>query len=226
MGTELFDIILLGLWAGFIAFRLYSVLGRRTGHERTREEQLRLPDGAEPNPKPAAAKDNVVTLPERPAQAGAGSTGATPLARALMDIKLADRTFDNERFLSGARAAYEMIVTSFARGERDVLRPLLSEDVFETFERAIKSREARNVRVDFTFLKLKSSRISGAEMKGRTAEVTVTFESEVMMAGYDPSGALVEGDAKTPHSVTDIWTFARDTGSRDPNWALVATASG
>jgi len=226
MGTELFDIILLGLLAGFIAFRLYSVLGRRTGHERTREEQLRLPDGAEPNPKPAAAKDNVVTLPERPAQAGAGSTGATPLARALMDIKLADRAFDNERFLSGARAAYEMIVTSFARGERDVLRPLLSEDVFETFERAIKSREARNVRVDFTFLKLKSSRISGAEMKGRTAEVTVTFESEVMMAGYDPSGALVEGDAKTPHSVTDIWTFARDTGSRDPNWALVATASG
>jgi len=226
MGTELFDIILLGLLAGFIAFRLYSVLGRRTGHERTREEQLRLPDGAEPNPKPAAAKDNVVTLPERPAQAGAGSTGATPLARALTDIKLADRAFDNERFLSGARAAYEMIVTSFARGERDVLRPLLSEDVFETFERAIKSREARNVRVDFTFLKLKSSRISGAEMKGRTAEVTVTFESEVMMAGYDPSGALVEGDAKTPHSVTDIWTFARDTGSRDPNWALVATASG
>jgi predicted lipid-binding transport protein (Tim44 family) len=143
-----------------------------------------------------------------------------------MDIKLADRNFDTERFVSGARSAYEMIVTAFARGERDVLRPLLSEDVFDTFERAIKSREARNIRVDFTFLKLKGSRISGAEMKGRTAEVMVTFESEVMMAGYDPSGALVEGDAKTPHSVTDIWTFARDTGSRDPNWALVATASG
>jgi len=226
MGTELFDIILLGLLAGFIAFRLYSVLGRRTGHERTRDEQLRMPDGAETNPKPAASKDNVVTLPERPAQSGTSSAGASPLARALMDIKLADRNFDTERFLSGARAAYEMIVTAFARGERDTLRPLLSDDVFETFERAIKSREARNVRVDFTFLKLKGARVSGAEMKGRTAEVTVTFESEVMMAGYDPSGTLVEGDAKTPHVVTDIWTFARDTGSRDPNWALVATASG
>jgi len=226
MGSELFDIILLGLLAGFIAFRLYSVLGRRTGHERTREEQLRMPDGAETNPKPAPSKDNVVALPERPAQSGTSSSGVTPLARALMDIKLADRSFDGERFLSGARAAYETIVTSFARGERDTLHPLLSEDVFETFDRAIKSREARNVRVDFTFLKLKGSRISGADMKGRTAEVTVTFESEVMMAGYDPSGALVEGDATTPHNVTDIWTFARDTGSRDPNWALVATASG
>jgi predicted lipid-binding transport protein (Tim44 family) len=226
MGTELFDIILLGLLAGFIAFRLYSVLGRRTGHERAREDQLRMPDGAETNPKPAPSKDNVVALPERPAQAGTGSSGLTPLARALLDIKLVDRNFDTERFVSGARQAYEMIVTAFARGERDVLRPLLSEDVFDTFERAIKSRETRNIRVGFTFLKLKGSRISGAEMKGRTAEVTVTFESEVMMAGYDPSGTLVEGDAKTPHSVTDIWTFARDTGSRDPNWALVATASG
>jgi predicted lipid-binding transport protein (Tim44 family) len=226
MGTELFDIILLGLLAGFIAFRLYSVLGRRTGHERARDDQLRMPDGAETNPKPAPSKDNVVTLPERPAQAGTSSSGLTPLARSLMDIKLADRSFDTERFVSGARSAYEMIVTAFARGERDVLRPLLSDDVFDTFERAIKSREARNVRVDFTFLKLKGARVTGAEMKGRTAEVTVTFESEVMMAGYDPSGALVEGDAKTPHNVTDIWTFARDTGSRDPNWALVATASG
>jgi len=226
MGTELFDIILLGLLAGFIAFRLYSVLGRRTGHERTRDDQLRMPDGAETNPKPAASKDNVVTLPERAAQAGTSTSGANPLARALMDIKLADRNFDTERFLSGARQAYEMIVTAFARGERDVLKPLLSDDVFDTFERAIKSREARNVRVDFTFLKLKSARVSSAEMKGRTAEVSVTFESEVMMAGYDPSGTLVEGDAKTPHTVTDIWTFARDTDSRDPNWALVATASG
>jgi predicted lipid-binding transport protein (Tim44 family) len=225
-GTGFFDIILLGLLAGFIAFRLYSVLGRRTGHERTREEQLRMPDGAETNPKPAASKDNVVTLPDRPTASGASMAGASPLARALIDIKLADRNFDTERFLSGARAAYEVIVTSFARGERDALRPLLSDDVFETFERAIKSREARQVRVDFTFLKLKSGRVSGAELKGNTAEVTVTFESEVMMAGYDPSGTLVEGDAKAPHNVIDIWTFARDTSSRDPNWTLVATASG
>jgi predicted lipid-binding transport protein (Tim44 family) len=225
-GSEFFNIILLGLLAGFIAFRLYSVLGRRTGHERSRDEQLRMPDGAETNPKPAASKDNVVTLPERPAPVGTSAAASNPLTRALMDIKLVDRTFDSDRFLSGARSAYEMIVTAFARGEREVLRPLLSDDVFDTFNKAIKSREAKKERVDFTFLKLKSARISGAELKGRMADITVTFESEVMMAGYDPSGALIEGDAKTPHSVTDIWTFARDTSASDPNWLLVATASG
>jgi len=224
MEGEFLNIVLLGLLAGFIAFKLYSVLGRRTGHERSHEDQLRMPDGAQTNPKPAATKDNVVTLPER--QPVATGTGGNPLTRALMDIKLVDRAFDTDRFLTGARAAYEMIVTAFARGERDVLRPLLSDDVFETFEKANKSREARRERVDFTFLKLTSARLTGAELKGRMADVTVTFESEVMMAGYDPSGALIEGDAKTPHSVTDIWTFARDTATNDPNWSLVATASG
>src|SRR5256885_6559854 len=172
-GFQFFDVILLALLAGFIAFRLYSVLGRRTGHERSPDDQLRLPDGARPNPKAPAAKDNVVSLPERAAQAG--PTNATPLSRALLDIKLHDRNFDTEHFLSGARAAYEMIVTAFARGERDVLRPLLSNDVYETFDQAIKGREAKKERVEFTFLSLKSARITAAELKGSVAEITVAF---------------------------------------------------
>jgi len=214
------------LVTGFIAFRLYAVLGRRTGHERSHEDQLRLPDGASPNPtpKPAAVKDNVVTLPERTAQpVGIGNAGVQP--RALLDIKLADRSFDTERFLTGARAAYEMIVTAFARGEREALRPLLSDEVFETFDREIRAREAKKERVDFTFLSLKSARITDAEVKGQTADITVTFQSEVMLAGYDPSGTLIEGDAKAPHQVIEVWTFARDIRSSDPNWTLVSTAS-
>src|SRR4051812_22035434 len=186
---QFLDIILLALVTGFIPFRLYTVLGRRTGHERSAEDQLRLPDGASPNPtpKPAAVKDNVVSLPERAAQPGTGLGNAGVQARALLDIKLADRTFDTERFLAGSRAAYEMIVTSFARGERETLRPLLSDEVFETFDREIRAREAKKERVDFTFLSLKSARITDAELKGQTAEITVMFQSEVMLAGYDPS---------------------------------------
>ena len=220
---QFLEVILLALLAGFIAFRLYSVLGRRTGHERTREDSLGLPDRARPKPAPSAP-ETVVKLPDRgtpPATANAG-----PLQRALLDIKLADRTFDADKFLAGARAAHEMIVTAFAHGDRNTLRPLLSDDVLGAFDQAIKAREAKKERVDFTFLSLKSARITGAELKGRTAEVTVTFDSEVMLAGYDPSGALIEGDAKTPHSVTDVWTFARDANAGDPNWTLIATESG
>jgi len=220
---QVFSILLFGLLAGFMVFKVYSVLGRRTGRERSPEEQLRLPDGARSNPKAPPPKDNVVTLPERGGAAAASAAG--PLARAFLDIKVLDRNFDTERFLSGARSAYEMIVTAFARGERDTLRPLLSEDVFSAFDQEIKSREAKKERVEFTFLALKSARITGAELKGRSAEITVTFESEVMLAGYDPAGALIEGDAKTPHKVAEVWTFARETNATDPNWMLVATAS-
>src|SRR5258706_9870123 len=220
---QVFSILLFGLLAGFMVFKVYSVLGRRTGRERSPEEQLRLPDGARSNPKAPPPKDNVVTLPERGGAAAASAAG--PLARALLDIKVLDRNFDTERFLSGARAADEMIVTAFARVERDVLRPLLSDDVFEAFDGAIKAREAKKERVEFTFLSLKSARVTGAEMKGSTAEVTVTFDSEIMLAGYDPSGALIEGDPKTPHGVTEVWTFARETRSSDPNWGLISTAS-
>ena len=222
---QFFDVILLALLTGFIAFRLYSVLGRRTGHERLPDDQLHLPDGARPNPKAPPVKDNVVSLPERTAQAGVGAANTTPLTRGLLDIKLSDRSFDSDRFLGGARAAYEMIVTAFAHGERETLHPLLSDDVFETFDREIRAREAMKERVDFTFLSLKSARITAAELKGQMAEITVTFESEIMLAGYDPSGALIEGDAKTPHQVNEVWTFARDTRAGDPNWTLISTAS-
>jgi predicted lipid-binding transport protein (Tim44 family) len=221
MPTQFIDILLLAMVAGFVAFRLYTVLGRRTGHERSPEDaQVRVPDPV--RAKKPAAKDNVVTLPERGSSSAAA---ASPLARGMMDIKLADRGFDEEKFLQGARAAHEMIVTAYAKGDRETLRPLVNDDVFGAFEGGIRGREQRKERVDFEFVRLKSSRISGAEMKGRMAEVTVALESEIILAAYDQTGHLIEGEPKTPHTVTDVWTFARDTKSRDPNWSLVATGS-
>jgi len=139
-----------------------------------------------------------------------------------MDVKLADRSFDEKRFMEGARAAYEMIVTAFARGDRDTLRGLVSDDVFATFDKAISGRE----RGDFTFVGLKSARITGAELKDKATEITVSFESKIVMAAYDSTGTLIEDDAQTPNAVTDIWTFARRTNARDPNWTLVGTATG
>jgi predicted lipid-binding transport protein (Tim44 family) len=221
MPTQFFDIILLAMIAGFIAFRLYTVLGRRTGHERSPDEQVRVPEPS--RAKKPVAKDNVVTLPERASSGTAAAAG--PAARGMMDIKLADRTFDDQRFLEGARAAHEMIVTAYAKGDRETLRPLVNDDVYGAFEGGIQGREQRKERVDFEFVRLKSARVTGAELKGRTAEVTVAFESEIILAAYDQSGRLIEGEPGTPHTVTDIWTFARDTKARDPNWTLVATGS-
>lgn len=218
-GFQFLEILILAAVAGFLAFKLYSVLGKRTGSERSPEDRLGL------SQRRAETAPQVMTKEPTPAPSVVESP-SNPIAAALVDIKLADRTFDADRFLSGARAAYETIVTAFAQGDRPALRRLLSEDVFNTFDVAIRAREAKKERVEFSFQTLKSARITGAELKHQTAEVTVTFESQFMLAGYDSEGKLIEGDAKAPHVVTDIWTFARETVAVDPNWTLVATASG
>lgn len=217
-GFQFFDVILLAMIAGFIGFRLYTVLGRRTGNERSPDERLR-DSVTQPDTRAQAP------APETRPQILGGVSPAGPVARALMDMKLSDRHFDTDKFLNGARAAYEMIVTAYARGERDTLKLLVSDDVYQAFESGIRAREDKKERVEFTFEGLKSARVTGASLKERLAEITITFESDVTMVGYDPAGAVVEG-SKTPNSVNDVWTFSRELGSRDPNWTLVSTAAG
>ncbi|MGQ0740741.1 MAG: Tim44/TimA family putative adaptor protein [Alphaproteobacteria bacterium] len=212
------DILFLAMIAGFVLFRLYNVLGRRTGHERRTDDLSRVPDRAPPKEAESMRAAARVSGAEQPASG--------PVARALLEIKLVDRSFDAAVFLAGARGAYEIVVTAFAQGDSAALRPLLSDDVFATFEPAIRAREEKKHRVEFKFSGIHGARITGAALTGRIAEVTVTFDSEFVMATYDEGGALVDGSPGIPHTVTDIWTFARDTRSKDPNWTLIATASG
>ncbi len=235
-GFPYLDLVILAMVAGFILFKLYTVLGRRTGTERTPEERMqdRIALSRMPRPKPSpsdmSVKDNVIPLPEStravPPDANVDTALSAPVARAILDIKLADRRFDTANFLTGARAAYEMIVTAFAKSDRDTLHSLVSDEVFGTFDTVLKTRESKNEKVDFTFVGLKSARITNAEMQGRTADVTVTFDAEFILAGYDAEGTLIEGDPKVPHRVTEVWTFARETNSGNPNWTLVGTAGG
>jgi len=208
------DIILFAMIAAFIGSRLYSVLGRRTGNERSPDEQVRVPE----TPAKARAEDNTVKLPER-------ANDNDPIARALMDIKLADRSFVQAQFIEGARAAYEMIVTAFAEGDRETLRPLLSDAVYAAFDEAISQREKRNQTMEFNFLGLEEAKITAAELKENIAEITVAVKSEVIEALRDQSGELADGESIAANRVNDVWTFARDVKARGPSWALVATSS-
>jgi predicted lipid-binding transport protein (Tim44 family) len=146
------------------------------------------------------------------------------VAAALTEIALADRSFTAEHFLEGARRAYEMIVTAFARGERETLRPLLSNDVYAAFEQVIADREAHKYRVEFTLVGFREVKIAGSDLKKSVAEITVSFTAQFNSATFDADGALVEGDPKLLRDVVDIWTFERNVREADPNWKLVATS--
>jgi predicted lipid-binding transport protein (Tim44 family) len=219
--SQLLVIVALAMVAGIILFRLYSVLGRRTGNEREPQERFRRLGGATNE-----TGENVVTMPGR-LRTDAGS--AKPLdevEQALMDIKLADRNFETDHFIAGAKKAHELIVTAFAKGDHDALRPLLNDEVFEAFDHVLKEREARKESVKYTVVGYKDVKVVHASLKGRIAEITVSFAVQFISSTMNAAGAVIEGDPAAVRDVTDIWTFSRDLKGSDPNWTLVATSGG
>ena len=232
---DIYTIIFLAL-AVFIFLRLRSVLGQRTGRERppydpysarepvrpaAGEKVVALPRQAEPIAAPKPAEP---VQPADPALRWKGiAEPGSPAAAGLDAIVAADPGFDAKHFVTGARSAYEMIVVAFAEGDRRSLKNLLSRDVYDGFDAAIGEREKRGETVETRFVSIDAADIIAAELKARTAQLTVRFQSKLITATRDGNGNVIDGSADRVTDITDVWTFARDVSSRDPNWKLVAT---
>jgi predicted lipid-binding transport protein (Tim44 family) len=238
--SEAFDIytLLFLVLAVVIFIRLRNVLGRRTGNERPPYDPYTRPDA-----KRAGAPDAnepVVALPRgRPARVPVEASGPStediearlgrhapkdsPLGQSLTGLIRADPAFDPGQFLDGAKGAYEMIVMAFAEGNEAELKQLLGTEVYDGFQRAIRERQSRGEKMESSLVGIDKADIIEAEVKNRTAYVTVKFVSELVSVTRDADGEVIEGDPKKVREVTDIWTFARDIASRNPNWKLVAT---
>jgi len=154
-----------------------------------------------------------------------GEDGSVPLKSALTQIKLADPSFDHEGFLEGAKGAFEMVVTAFAQGDSDTLRPLLADDVYDNFTNAIKDRDRRKETLETTLVGINEAEIIEAALRQKTAFVTIKFVTEQVNMLRDKDGEPLDEEASHVTKITDIWTFARNTRSRDPNWTLVETRS-
>jgi len=232
--VDIYTIIFLAL-AVFIFLRLRNVLGQRTGSERPPF------DRAARNAVQGAPDSNIVSMPGKVMdQAPLAPTAevappsdrwkglAEPdsaLAQGLDAIAAQDSSFDPRHFLSGARSAYEMIVLAFANGDRRALRDLLSSEVYESFEAVIKDRERHEQKTETRFVSIDKAELVAAEQRDRTAQLTVRFVSQMISVTRDKAGTIVDGNPDRVADITDVWTFARDTTSRDPNWKLVGTGS-
>jgi len=226
--------------AVFVAWKLRSVLGQKTGHEQPptdpfarRDNTSVRPDQAQPND---AKRDNVIRLPGAandpvaPVQPAADrwkdiAPPDSPIIAGIEDVIRQEPSFDPRAFIGGAKAAYETIVTAFARGDRKTLKGLLAKEVYEGFEQAITDREKRGEKAESTFVSIDKADIAAVEVKGKTGQVTIAFVSQLISVTRDAQGAVVDGSAEAVSEVNDIWTFSRQLGSRDPNWLLVATES-
>jgi predicted lipid-binding transport protein (Tim44 family) len=211
----MFYVILFAMVAGFLALRLYSVLGKRTGHEQA------MPKPAEERVGVVAPARTIDVTPEvREVGPRAIEAGAESGLRAVVS---ADSSFDVPRFLEGAKSAYRMILEAFWKGDAETLGWLVEDDVRHAFEEAIAARTAAGHVLDNRLVAIERALISEASVEGRVARITVRFDADIAAVTRDGEGNVVAGSLTDAVETHDVWTFARNLRSDDPNWKLVET---
>jgi predicted lipid-binding transport protein (Tim44 family) len=214
-------IVILAMIFALVALRLFAVLGRRTGHE-----QRQLPTPADDRSIPA--RPGAPAQGDTRADAGrdADSVVALPAQSGLRALIAADRSFDVTQFLGGARGAYGMILEAYWAGDRETLRRFCNADVLAAFESAIDAREAAGEKLENRLVCIENANVSDARIEDGRAYVTVRFESDISAITKDKDGNVIGGSLVDAVQTVELWTFARDVRSRDPNWLLVETDEG
>lgn len=213
------EIVLLAMVAAFLGLRLYSVLGKRTGHE---QEPVARPAIDERQPasvrQPVGQRETLASAPvvDSPLADSAAQSG-------LRSIANADRTFDPALFLEGAKSAYGMILEAFWKGDKEQLRFLCDDDVYESFVEAIDARNANGETLENRLVRIDEARIVDASYDHPLARIAVRFDADIAALTRDANGAIIGGSLTDAVETHDIWTFFRDVKSGDRNWKLDET---
>ena len=195
------DILILAIIAGIVLLRLRSVLGRRTGHEKTDKTSYNYET-------PQTSQEEKVI----------------PIEPKTSSSKREDGWFDNDDFLRGAANAYETIVTNFENGNKDALKSLLSDDVLNSFSSVIDERNSKNETVEFNFIGIEKSEIVHKDLKKNPMEVTVRFISEMITCIKNSKDEVISGSLNQVQKITDVWTFEKLKDKKSSNWLLTATS--
>ncbi|MCP3735286.1 Tim44/TimA family putative adaptor protein [Sphingomonas sp. RP10(2022)] len=213
----MFYVVLLAMVAAFLALRLYSVLGKRTGHE-----QQPLPRAAEDRPTTTAAVPR--TIDATPEAREPISRNIEPRAEAgLRAIIAAEQGFDVNQFLGGAQAAYRMTLEAFWQDDEAALADLAEPDVAHAFGEAIAARREAGETLDNRLISIERAVVADAALEGREARITVRFDADIAAVTRDAEGQVIAGSLTDAVETHDVWTFARTLKSRDPNWKLADT---
>lgn len=207
----MFYAILLMMVAAFLALRLYTVLGKRTGHEQPLEERV----GAKPLPRTIDVTPEVREVAPRVIESGAES--------GMRGIVAAEPGFDIAQFVEGAQGAYRMILEAFWRGDREALRDLVTPDVLASFDEAIAARDEAGQTLDNRLVSVERATVVDAALNGRDARIRVKFDADIAAVTRDREGQVIAGSTDDAVETHDIWTFERTLKSSDPNWKLADT---
>jgi predicted lipid-binding transport protein (Tim44 family) len=215
-------IVVLAMIFALLALRLFSVLGRRTGHEQQRQLPTPVDDRQVAQRAPAGVQGDARATGQRLAD----TSVAVPAQAGLRALIAADRSFDVGQFLEGARSAYGMILEAFWKGDRETLKRFCESDVYDAFDGAITQREAEGLTLDNRLVRIETAHITDARVEEGLAYVSVHFESDLSAVTRDKDGTVVAGSMVDAVATVETWTFSRDLRSRDPNWQLAETDEG
>lgn len=221
------EIVILAMIAAFLGLRLYSVLGNRP--EQNDEPLRRRVEQPDPTsaPRTAAAKlPELVASAPRALPLAADSNLDSRAESGVRAIAAADRRFDIGQFVSGARGAYTMVLEAFWRGDKDELAQLCDTDVAAGFAAAIDARTAAGETLVSRLIRIEEARIVNAAYAAPTARITVSFVADVASVTRDADGNVIAGSLDDAIETRDVWTFARDLTSRDPDWVVDETDEG
>ena len=216
-----FTIVLLALVAAFLGLRLYSVLGKRTGHEQ--EPVARQPlDAAQPPliRQPMGGGESSPALPQ-----GDLSNVDMAAQSGLRAIANADRQFDLQLFIEGAKSAYGLVLEAYWKGDKDALRFLCDDDVYESFVEAIDGRETRGETLENRLVRIEDARVVDATFDSPMARITLRLDADIASLAKDADGNIIGGSLTDGIETHDVWTFIRDVKSGDRNWKLDETDS-
>tara|TARA_A100000164_G_scaffold222956_1_gene197740 strand:- start:503 stop:1159 length:657 start_codon:yes stop_codon:yes gene_type:complete len=209
-GFAFFDIIIFAMLAIYLVFQLRRVLGRKTEIEKPTANQFS-------EERERTAKDEtIIPLNSRGQEEIDSANGITKLRQL-------DASFNEKEFISGSRSAFSWIVAGFADGDTNRLEPLLGPKLFKSFKQAILERTNAGEKLETNIITIKSAQINEVVVEGHTATVTVEFISDQIKVLRDSEENIIDGDADTIESLTDLWTFNRDITSTNPNWILTRT---
>ncbi|MBL4718381.1 MAG: Tim44/TimA family putative adaptor protein [Erythrobacter sp.] len=214
------EIVILAMIAAFLGLRLYSVLGRRSEHE---EEAI--PHRFERSDTPPQA-DNAPRAVRQPVVLRAGDNRAPANEAGIRAIAAAEPGFDLLGFLDGAKSAYGVILEAFWKGDKDTLRQLTDDDVYDSFAGAIDAREAAGETLDNRLIRIEDATVRSAEIDGRTARIAVLFVADIAAVTRDSDGTVIAGSLDDAIESRDVWTFSRHVGAANPNWILDETDEG
>lgn len=215
----MFEAVIFAMIAAFLGFRLYAVLGKRTGHEQSigkpAEDVLGVPKKTEAGEEPRETGSTTRIAQPEPMENDA--------VAGIRAISSADPSFHVGEFVEGASTAYRMILEAFWKGDEAALEGLLGDDVRAEFVQAIADRKALGHVLDNRLVRIDRAVIAEAALAGKVATITVRFDADIAAVTRDESGGVVAGSLSDAVPTHDAWTFERTIKSASPNWILIDT---